>query len=162
MGYTKLRGKRQANTQRITKRQWVNPSSSLARVFNLPSQPGQIHHPCIAHHEYRTPPQFSYSPVFQINHSCLTLTCNQICLVQSHQESGCEGYIYIYIYICAREPVDISRETLGVGLVSLIRATFFFLGHHGASEADKLLSNHDILRLLLVYFCSRGVALNRD
>ena len=128
MGYTKLRGKRQANTQRITKRQWVNPSSSLARVFNLPSQPGQIHHPCIAHHEYRTPPQFSYSPVFQINHSCLTLTCNQICLVQSHQESGCEGYIYIYIYICAREPVDISRETLGVGLVSLIRATFFFFG----------------------------------
>lgn len=83
------------HTQRITKRQWVDPSSSLARVFNLPSQPGQIHHPCIAHHEYRTPPQFSYSPVFQINHSCLRLTCNQICLVQSHQESGCEGYIYL-------------------------------------------------------------------
>ena len=160
MGYTKLRGKRQANTQRITKRQWVNPSSSLARVFNLPSQPGQIHHPCIAHHEYRTPPQFSYSPVFQINHSCLTLTCNQICLVQSHQESGCEGYIYIYLRPGTSR--HFPRNSRSRPSFTHSRYFFFFLGHHGASEADKLLSNHDILRLLLVYFCSRGVALNRD
>ena len=158
MGYTKLRGKRQANTQRITKRQWVNPSSSLARVFNLPSQPGQIHHPCIAHHEYRTPPQFSYSPVFQINHSCLRLTCNQICLVQSHQESGCEGYIYLRPGTSRHFP----RNSRSRPSFTHSRYFFFFFGHHGASEADKLLSNHDILRLLLVYFCSRGVALNRD
>lgn len=56
MGHTKLRerDRRAHEGQQNDKR--VTPSSSSTQRFNLPSQSGQIHHPCIAHREYRTPP----------------------------------------------------------------------------------------------------------
>lgn len=53
------------------------------------------------------------------------------------------------MYIFAPGNQATFPETLETGLVPLIRALFC---HHGASEADKLLSSHDILRLLSVFF----------